>query len=300
MSRALIGAVLTGVVVVVIGFAMAPKAFAAEMAVAVWIGALGAALYWPGRLASKLLGRPVGLGESLIWSLGTFLAIMAVLTVLGSTGVLILDSQEKEYRQECMQLGGSNRGCQKEYYARSDAVGKYSDAIAADPGNALHYRNRGNEWYKMRKYDRAVADYSEALRIEPDDAESHVYRGNAWQYLHDHARAIADYSEVIRLNPAGASAYDSAAWLLATTPTAALRNGERAVAWATRAAELTQWKSAVYLDTLSAAYAEAGNFTEAVRWEEKALADAQFAKAYGDEARQRLELYRKQQPYRIR
>jgi tetratricopeptide (TPR) repeat protein len=72
-------------------------------------------------------------------------------------------------------------------------------------------------------------------------------------------RAIVDYSEAIRLDPGDASVYD----------------------------------------TLGAAHAEAGNFTEAVRWEEKALADAQFAKVHGDEARKRLELYRKQQPYRI-
>jgi tetratricopeptide (TPR) repeat protein len=225
MSRRLIAIALAGIILLAVGLVKGADAFAAELTFALWLGALGAVLYWPGWVVSKLIGRPVGLGESLMCSLGAFLAIMAVLTVLNSTGVLILDAQEKEYREGCMRLGGANRSCQKEYYALSGAVTKYTDALAAEPGNALHYRNRGNEWYKMRRYDRAIVDYSEAIRLDPGDAS--VY------------------------------------------------------------------------DTLGAAHAEAGNFTEAVRWEEKALADAQFAKVHGDEARKRLELYRKQQPYRI-
>jgi len=48
---------------------------------------------------------------------------------------------------------------------------------------------------------------------------------------------------------------------------------------------------------LAAAYAEAGDFDEAARWQERALADPSFTN-YEDGLR-RLELYRNQQPYRI-
>lgn len=226
MSRRLIGFAVTGVDLLAIGLMQGAAAFTAEAAYVLWLGALGAVLYWPGWIVSKLIRRPVSLGESLLCSLGAFVLILSVFDVLNSTGVLILDSQEKEYRGECMRLGGEKKQCQKEYYARSEAVSKYTDALATDPGNALHYRNRGNEWYRMRKYDRAIADYTEAIRLDPKDA--------------------------------------------------------------------------LVFDHLGAAYAEAGNFTEAVRWEEKALANAEFAKENGDLARKRLELYRKQQPYRIR
>ena len=43
---------------------------------------------------------------------------------------------------------------------------------------------------------------------------------------------------------------------------------------ATKACELTGWKNANYLDTLAAAYAEVGNFTEAVKWVVKAQQNA--------------------------
>lgn len=44
----------------------------------------------------------------------------------------------------------------------------------------------------------------------------------------------------------------------------------------TRAFELTGEKSPVMMDTLAAAYIEAGDFDGVVRWEEKALADPQL------------------------
>ena len=98
-------------------------------------------------------------------------------------------------------------------------------------------------------------------------------------------------------NPQNAGIHNSAAWLLATAPVAAVRNGARAVELARKAAELSKSKDADILDTLAAAYAEAANFSEAVRWQEKALEFPEFAKDQGDAARKRLERYRKGQPY---
>ena len=60
---------------------------------------------------------------------------------------------------------------------------------------------------------------------------------------------------------------------------------------------LSESKDADILDTLAAAYAEAGVYSEAVRWQEKALEFPEFAKTQGDAARKRIELYRKGQPY---
>ncbi len=81
---------------------------------------------------------------------------------------------------------------------------------------------------------------------------------------------------------------NSYAWLLATCPNAAARNGKRAVEVATRAAEVTQWKHVVVLDTLAAAYAESGNMPEAVNWQTKVNAMMPFGQQY----QERLELYK--------
>ena len=49
------------------------------------------------------------------------------------------------------------------------------------------------------------------------------------------------------------------------------RDGKRAVAVATKLGELTEWKNPDALDTMAAAYAEAGQFDDAVKWEKKAM-----------------------------
>ena len=60
------------------------------------------------------------------------------------------------------------------------------------------------------------------------------------------------------------------AWLLSTSSSEDIRDGDLALAYAEKA--VAQVKSAAYLDTLAAAYAELGRFAEAIRIQEEALA----------------------------
>lgn len=67
---------------------------------------------------------------------------------------------------------------------------------------------------------------------------------------------------------------------------------------ALRANELTRWKNPGYLDALAAAYAEQGDFDEALEWQRSALADPVYEKASGEAARKRMRLYEQRMPYR--
>jgi serine/threonine-protein kinase len=59
---------------------------------------------------------------------------------------------------------------------------------------------------------------------------------------------------------------------------------------------LTEWKQSGYFDTLAAAYAEAGEFDEAVRWQTKAMEEVPESEKADFHVR--LELYKAGKPYR--
>jgi len=86
------------------------------------------------------------------------------------------------------------------------------------------------------------------------------------------------------------------AWLLATSNDPAARNGQAAVAYAEKGAAITNRRDPYMLDTLAAAYAEAGQFTNAVKVQKESIAlmkEGQTKKEYES----RLKLYESNKPY---
>jgi tetratricopeptide (TPR) repeat protein len=178
------------------------------------------------------------------------------------------------------------------------AIADYNEALRLNPRYELAYNNRGVAWRDKRDYDRAIADYTEAIRLNPQYALAYQNRGHAFGDKGERTRALADYDMALRLEPKNPVRFNAIAWRLATARNDQVRDGRLAVEYATQACELTAWKVGDHMDTLAAAYAEAGRFEDAVRWEEKALQDPEFARSSGAAGRARLNLYRSHQPHR--
>ena len=99
----------------------------------------------------------------------------------------------------------------------------------------------------------------------------------------------------LSLNPFAPSRLES--WILAANPDSALRDGKRAVAVATKACDRTKWRYGQFIDTLAAAHAEAGNFPEAIRCQEQALALMPPGDPNVAGMRERLALYQNRTAY---
>lgn len=172
------------------------------------------------------------------------------------------------------------------------AVADYDVAVGIDPRNALALANRGSARYEKKDYDRAIVDLDRAIEIDPNLALAYVVRGNAKRGTGSVEGSIVDYGRAIEIDPRLAAAYNLLAWELATSERPTVRDGRRAVESALKACELTDWKNAAYLDTLAAAYARAGDFEAAMKWQRKAIDSSGDLSSPGDPgAAQRLKLF---------
>ena len=126
----------------------------------------------------------------------------------------------------------------------------------------------------------------------------HLSWGNTHLANKEYDKAIAEYTEAIKLDPADARAYERLAWVLATAAKDELRDGKKAVEYAKKACELTDWKNPDYLATLSAAFAETGDFKEAIKWQMKALEAPELEPEKAEQYRHRLKMFEEGKPFR--
>jgi tetratricopeptide (TPR) repeat protein len=164
------------------------------------------------------------------------------------------------------------------------------------PPDAPALRRRAVLFAEREQWGPAMADFEESLRLEPEAPEGYCGRGHLRRLLGDFAAAVADYEQALQLEPDRGDFHNNLAWLLATCPVAAHRDGERSLVHAQRACELSPIIPWYCLGTLAAAHAEAGDFEEAVSWATESLESAPEEELPGCEAR--LEQYRRREPYR--
>jgi tetratricopeptide (TPR) repeat protein len=177
-----------------------------------------------------------------------------------------------------------------------EAIADLSEALRLDPQDARALVNRGIAWAGKKNFDKAITDFTEAIRLDPKLAAAYGNRSLAWQDIGEYEKAISDIEEMVQLDPNGVFAHSNYAWLLATCPDSKCRDGKRAVELATTACEMSGWTEADDIDTLAAAYAEVGDFENAIKWQERALELS--SPTDRDEFRGRLALFKSHKPYR--
>ena len=151
------------------------------------------------------------------------------------------------------------------------AIEDFGMALKLNPDSVPALMGRGYLWFQTDEPERAVADFTLVLKINPKEAQAYNNRGFNYRLLGDYQRALADFDQAVQLNPDYALAHQNKAWLLASAPGEGIRDGKRAVAAASKACELNNYKDGDDLKALAAAFAEAGQFDKAVGWQEKVV-----------------------------
>ncbi len=164
------------------------------------------------------------------------------------------------------------------------------------PPDASALCRRGAYYSSAGQDDRAVADFGEALRLDPRSAGALTSRGYAYSRLRQFRLARADYEKALEIDPDDFVAHNNLAWLLATCAEDQYRDGARAIEHANRACELSDSDAWYCLGTLAAAYAEGGDFEEAIHWARESLRGAPERERAA--CRERVKLYKEGRPYR--
>ena len=180
-----------------------------------------------------------------------------------------------------------------------EAIAHYEQALRIKPDFAEAYYALGLALWQEGKAPEAVSQWQQALHVQPDYAEAHGHLAIALEQTHSVREAIEHYEQALRVKPDYVMAQNNLAWLLATLAPAEGGDPVRAVGLAERACKLTSDRVAPYLDTLAAAYAASGRFTDAVATAQEAV---DLARSVGQtqvvsEIQTRLELYRSGRAY---
>ena len=181
-----------------------------------------------------------------------------------------------------------------------DAIKQYRVALNLKPDYVEAYYNLGNAFARKGDVETAIFNYRKALQFNPDFFQSYY---NIAKILYGQGKvnkAIHNYQKALTINNQTPQTLFNLSWIYATYDNRSYRNGKRAVKLAYKLCKLTGNKQPLALDALAAAYAENGNFNQAVDTAQKAL---RLATQLGPEElalglKQRLKLYKAGQPYR--
>lgn len=220
------------------------------------------------------------------------------------------------------------------YFAKGDfnpAIRDFTRVIELSPTNSQAYFNRGGVYRANEEIDNAIRDFTESLRLCPTNHLTFKCRAACYAAKGDIAKEISDWTQGLKLNPRDPTAlamrgwahfmagqfhqaisdyraaitlestnalpHNYLAWLYATCPSADMRNGKKAIEHARKACDITSWTRWENIDTLAAAFAEAGDYANAVKHQKMALEKEGLRASDRVEMEIRLKLYEAQRPF---
>jgi tetratricopeptide (TPR) repeat protein len=160
------------------------------------------------------------------------------------------------------------------FYHNEDPVDPTREALAVSPYDAEIHHLLGVALARKGESIEAFHQLTYYVLLRPDrmEARSELHRAllalinssDAPKLLHQAASSIPDSTVAL----------DELAWVFATHPNDELRDGHEAVRLAEHACTLTKRTNPLLLATLASAYAETGNFSEAINTIQESISKA--------------------------
>lgn len=145
------------------------------------------------------------------------------------------------------------------------AVRVLNQALAIEPDSAEAHLRLGFVLETQENYQEAIEHFRAALQNSPNSVAAHYHLGDCYYQIDKPSEAITALRKALELNPDDPEVLQLAAMIAATSEDAAARSGPDALRWISRVlAREGSGDPIMNLDILAAAYAECGQFTNAV------------------------------------
>lgn len=185
---------------------------------------------------------------------------------------------------------------QRHNYAK--AIAEYQMALKDKPNHPESLFLLASCLARIGQEKEAIQFARKAALLIPNSAKIHGLLGSLLSSTGRHGEALDHLQAAYRGTPNDVTIASNLAWVLATAPEARHRDGHRAVELAEWVNKATAYKSPPLLDTLAAAYAEAGQFDKAIRTTQQAIEIVRLnPKASTAELESRLKLFKAGRPY---
>jgi protein O-mannosyl-transferase len=267
-------------------------------------------------LVSLLVPAAFAAGERLFLSRGRRLAMAAgiVLTaVIFVPLVALTQARNRDFSSDAGIWGDTvakrpdNPRARVSYGVALVAEGRYAeaepelrDAVRLKDASAPAHGSLGTLLCMTGRVEDGIAHLERALAIDPEYTDAYRNLGEAYASQGRRAPAASYFARAVDVAPENPFLLSRLGWLLATAPEASIRDASKAIAVGEKAVRVTSRQDVMALDTLAAAYAEAGRFPDAAATARDAIA---LARRRGDEASardlaDRLQLYESGRKYR--
>jgi protein O-mannosyl-transferase len=181
-----------------------------------------------------------------------------------------------------------------------EAISNFREALRIRPNNQEVHRSLAQALAQEGNMTEATVHWEKALELEPEDVTARDSLGAGLVQQGRLVEAVAQWQQSLQYNPDDGNALSNLGWVLSTAPEDSMRNGPQALEFARRASQMAEDNNPLILRTLAAAYAENGQFPEAIDVASRGVQIAldQQNPALAEELRRNLTLYRAKTPLR--